>query len=78
MKKTSRATDKHLTKDQDAFPTKLAKPAQRALANAGYTKLAQLTKVTEAELAKLHGMGPKALARLHVALAATGKSFAKP
>ena len=73
MKKTNSTTDKQLTKEQDDFPPKLSKPAQRALANAGYTKLGQLTKVTEAELAKLHGMG-----QLREALAAVGESFAQP
>jgi hypothetical protein len=58
------------------FPTRLAKPAQRALAGAGYTHLAQLTQVTEAELAKLHGMGPKALGQLREALAEKRLSFA--
>ncbi len=78
MKKSSQTTDKQLTKEQGDFPPKLSKPAQRALANAGYTKLIQLTKITEAELATLHGMGPKALGQLREALAAVGKSFAQP
>ena len=58
------------------FPSKLSKPAQRALAGAGYVRLTQLTKVREADLAKLHGMGPKALGQLREALAARGESFA--
>lgn len=53
----------------------LASPAQRALANAGYLNLKQLTEVTEAELAKLHGMGPNALGKLKQALAERGLSF---
>ena len=77
MKKTSQTTDKKLTNDPNGFPLKLAKPAQRALASAGYTRLDQLTTVTETDLAKLHGMGPKALGQLREALAAVGKSFAK-
>ena len=52
-------------------------PAQRALANAGYTKLSQLSKTREADLAKLHGVGPKALAMLKKKLAESGKAFAK-
>lgn len=55
---------------------KTGKPAERALAGAGYTSLDQLTSVTEAELAKLHGMGPKALRILREALAERGKGFA--
>ena len=37
---------------------KLAAPARRALQGAGYTRLEDLTKVTESDVMKLHGMGP--------------------
>jgi uncharacterized protein YdhG (YjbR/CyaY superfamily) len=56
------------------FP-KIGSPATRALEAAGYTNLKQLTKVTEAEIAQLHGMGPKALRILSEALKADGLSF---
>ena len=56
------------------FP-KIGSPATRALGAAGYTKLEQLTKVTEAELGQLHGMGPKALRILRETLQAQGLSF---
>ncbi len=56
------------------FP-KIGSPATRALEAAGYTNLKQLTKVAEAELAQLHGMGPKALGILREALQAEGLSF---
>jgi hypothetical protein len=59
------------------FPPKLSQPAQRALAGAGYSRLEQLTGVTETELLKLHGMGPKAISQLREALAADGLSFAE-
>jgi DNA-directed RNA polymerase alpha subunit len=55
---------------------KLAAPAQRALQSAGITTLKQLTKITEAELLQLHGMGPNALGKLRQALAEKGLSFA--
>ena len=58
----------------DGFP-KIGAPATRALEAAGYTNLKQLTKVTEAELGQLHGMGPKALGMLSEALKAEGLSF---
>ena len=58
------------------FPTGLSKPAQRALAGAGYVRLEQLAAVREAELLKLHGMGPKGLRILRSALQARGLSFA--
>lgn len=56
------------------FP-KIGAPAVRALESAGYTTLKQLTRVTEAEIAQLHGMGPKALGILREALKAEGLSF---
>ncbi len=58
------------------LPTALAAPARRALVGAGYTSLAQLSAASEAELLKLHGMGPKALGQLREALAAQGLAFA--
>ncbi|HKP51763.1 MAG TPA: hypothetical protein VJ183_03830 [Chloroflexia bacterium] len=63
--------------DDSGFPAKLAQPARRALTGAGYTQLEQLTKISEAELKELHGMGPKALGQLRDALAANGLSFAE-
>ena len=56
------------------FP-KIGAPATRALDTAGYSRLEQLTKVTEAELGQLHGMGPKALDILRETLKAKGWSF---
>ncbi|GAA5528790.1 DNA-binding protein [Herpetosiphon gulosus] len=58
------------------FPSKLSQPALRALHNAGYRSLAQLTQVSARELGKLHGMGPKGIRQLHEALAAKGLAFA--
>ena len=58
------------------FPLGIGNPARSALEHAGYTKLKQLTKVTEKELAKLHGMGPKALGILRETLEVKGMSFA--
>ena len=56
------------------FP-KIGAPAMRALEAAGYSRLEQLTKVTEAELGQLHGMGPKALGILRETLKEKGLSF---
>ena len=55
----------------DELP-KIGAPATRALNNAGYTSLRQLAGVPRAELAKLHGMGPKALRIIEDNLAAQG------
>ena len=58
------------------LPQGLAKPAVRALSAAGYTRLEQLSQVSEAELARMHGVGPKAIRQLRAALEARGMSFA--
>lgn len=58
------------------FPSNIGNPARQALEVAGFSKLKQLTKVSEAELGKLHGMGPKALRILRERLEAQGLSFA--
>ena len=57
------------------IPAGIGNPAARALASAGIEKLHQLENVTEADLLKLHGFGPKALRILRDALAAEGRSF---
>lgn len=56
---------------------RLAAPARRALAGAGIERLEQLTGYTEAEIGRLHGMGPHALDSLRQALATNGLSFAE-
>jgi uncharacterized protein YdhG (YjbR/CyaY superfamily) len=66
-----------MTHTDSDLPTDLSAPARRALAQAGYTQLAQLARRREAEIGELHGMGPKALDRLRRALAAKGLSFAE-
>jgi DNA-directed RNA polymerase alpha subunit len=58
------------------FPAGIGQPALRALAAAGYTHLEQLISISEAELLKLHGMGPKALGLIRGALHARGLAFA--
>lgn len=60
------------------FPRAIGRPATRALAAAGYTRLDQLPAVAERDLLRLHGMGPKALGILRDALHARGRSFAPP
>ena len=56
----------------------IGNPARSALAEAGITRLGQLTKISEKELLKLHGVGPKAIRLLREALAIRGLSFAQP
>lgn len=59
------------------FPVKLAKPAMRALDNAGIKTLEQLTHFCKSEIADLHGIGPNAINQLQMALNAQGLSFKK-
>jgi len=58
------------------FPKGLSNPARRALSSAGYTSVEQLAGVSEAEIKKLHGIGPNAIKQLQQALAEKGLSFA--
>ena len=62
-------------KQPRSLPAGLSKPAQRALAAAGYTTLDQLTQVSERDLSRLHGVGPKSVRQLRDALAAEGLGF---
>jgi hypothetical protein len=55
----------------DTMP-KIGAPATRALADAGITSLSQVAGHPRAELAALHGMGPKALGILEASLAEIG------
>lgn len=54
--------------NQAAFPKGVSGPALRALDGAGVRSLRDLTRWTEAELGRLHGMGPKALDLLKAAM----------
>jgi hypothetical protein len=66
-----------MTQQESDLPSELAKPAQRALYEAGYLRLEQLTKVSETEIKQLHGIGPNAIKTLRRALGAKGLSFAE-
>lgn len=58
------------------LPQKLSAPARRALLAAGCTRLDQVAKLSEAEVRRMHGIGPNALDQLRRALTAKGLSFA--
>ena len=64
-----------MTQQESDLPNGLSAPARRALDGAGYVRLEQLSRVSESELKKLHGMGPKAINLLRSALDARGLSF---
>jgi hypothetical protein len=61
--------------NRGAFPPGIPGPALRALSAARVRTMSDLARWTEADLAALHGMGPKALDVLRKALADTGKEF---
>ena len=65
-----------MTKSDAELVDGLSRPARRALANAGYTRIEQFTKLSEAEVGRLHGMGPKGVELIRRALASQGLSFA--
>lgn len=71
-------TDKSKIKPLDYIETDLPKlggPAQRALFNAGLTTLSKLSRVSEQEVADLHGIGKSTLKILKQTLKDKGKSF---
>ena len=65
-----------MTQQESDLPAELAAPARRALVGAGYVRLEQLSKVSEAQIKQLHGIGPNALKQLRRALEVKGLSFA--
>jgi DNA-directed RNA polymerase alpha subunit len=69
-------TVKRSDQSESDFPARLSQPALRALSGAGIKNLKQLSKFSESEIKKLHGMGPNGINQLRVALAAKGLSFA--
>lgn len=65
-----------LEEQEHDFPKGIGRPATGALLAAGYTRLEDLTMVTEGDIKQLHGVGPKAIRVLHEALAEKELSFA--
>lgn len=57
------------------LPKGLAAPARRALAHEGIETLEQIADFGERELARLHGMGPVAIAQLEEAMDESGIGF---
>jgi DNA-directed RNA polymerase alpha subunit len=62
-------------KPEDGFLSSLAAPARRALENNGITSLVELSKFTEEDVLKFHGMGKSSIPKLKEALAEEGLSF---
>ena len=61
--------------NRSSFPPGMSGPSLRALDAAGVRSLSDVARWTKSDLARLHGMGPKALALLEQALEASGTSF---
>ena len=57
------------------YTPRIGKVARRALAEIGYTRYEQLTRVTRAELLAIHGIGPKAIRILDEELASRDLTF---
>lgn len=67
-----------MKEEKEAHPfDKIGRPAQRALANAGRTSLEELSKLSEKEFMKLHGIGKNALQKLKPQMSEKGLSFAE-
>jgi predicted flap endonuclease-1-like 5' DNA nuclease len=65
-----------MTDTESDLPTAIGAPARRALLAAGHTRLEQLAALSEADLLRLHGVGPKAVRLIRQALAERGLAFA--
>lgn len=63
--------------NQESNLPKIGNPATNALRHIGITQLEQLSTWSEAELLKVHGVGPKAVGILREAMQAKGLSFKK-
>lgn len=62
-------------KPKKGFLSLLASPARRALENKGIKTLKQLSEFSEAEILKLHGIGPSTIPKLRDELFKEGLSF---
>lgn len=66
-----------MRKPNDNFLSLLAAPARRALERNGILTTQQLSKFTEKDILKFHGMGPSSIPKLRTALEAEGLTFKK-
>lgn len=63
------------SKPKDGFLSLLPAPARRALENRNIHTLDELSKFSEAEILKLHGMGKTSIPKLQKVLTDAGLSF---
>jgi hypothetical protein len=64
-------------KPETGFLSFLSAPARGALEHAGITSLTELSRHSEREILKLHGVGPKTIPTLRQALHNAGMAFAE-
>ncbi len=76
MPPAKQSTGKPPAASEEDLPQGLAQPARRALLQAGCTRLEQVARLSEAEVRRLHGIGPKSIRQLQEALAARDLAFA--
>ena len=69
--------NRQVDQQESDFPKSIGRPATNALFAAGYTRLEHLTRLREADVSSLHGVGPKAVKILRETLAEKGLSFAE-
>ncbi|KKZ97633.1 hypothetical protein B4147_3160 [Bacillus wiedmannii] len=62
-------------KPKTGFLSLLSSPARNALQHHGIHAIEELSKYSEKEILKLHGMGPASLPKLRKALEESGLSF---
>ena len=62
-------------KPQTGFLSLLSSPARNALEHHGIHTIEELSKYSEKEILKLHGMGPASLPKLRKTLEESGLSF---
>lgn len=66
-----------LEKPGDGFLALFSAPARRALEQQQIATAEQLSRYTQADIMKLHGMGPASLPKMLAALKAAGLTFKK-
>ncbi|MCM3671038.1 RNA polymerase alpha subunit C-terminal domain-containing protein [Mesobacillus maritimus] len=62
-------------KPKSGFLSKLSAPARNALVHEGIDTLQKLSKYSEKEILKIHGIGPASLPIMRTSLAEEGLSF---
>lgn len=62
-------------KPKSGFLSKLSSPARNALVHQGIDTLQELSKYTEKEIVRIHGIGPASLPKMRTSLKEEGLAF---